>query len=126
MARARKPRRNDVDQLAAKAGAIVLEGVPLPIAKPLGLEDVAAWAERVRAERLNDTGRAAVDVLELYVRAAVGWSSVDVLRKLGPVIDKLFRIGLQADQHEAQRYVLWLRKRAEAAEQAEEDFGGIH
>lgn len=116
----------EVDRLAAKAGKIALDGAPLPIALPAGLDDVAAWAERVRAERLNDTGRAAVDVLELYVRALVSHPSVEVLQRLGPVIDKLSRIGLQADAHESQRYLAVLRKKAREREAAQGEFGSIN
>lgn len=60
-------------------------------------EDVRRWAARIRGERVSETGRALVDLLEKAVIGALN-SEGDTGARLYLAVDKLVRASFQADK----------------------------
>lgn len=104
------------------------------LAVPDNLADATAWCEDLRQRRLNPEGVAAVDALELVVRAmfdavdaargAAGRLAV-VLRSM-PLIEKQFRVLFAADRLSIDRELEDLRGRLAAQAKAEDALGAMH
>jgi hypothetical protein len=101
---------------------------------PARLEDVAGWAEQLRARRLNGDGRAAIDLAEFALAQLLG--AVDKARKgatrvrllsIGlPMVEKQLRVALQADRAEADHAIVAMRRKLEAMRAAEDALDRMH
>lgn len=107
---------------------------PPKIEIPTRLEDVAGWAEAVRARRLNDDGRAAVDLAELVLRETLATvqrarSGAARLRALAtglPLVEKQLRVALQADRSEADHSIVAMRRKLDSMRAAEDALDRMH
>lgn len=107
---------------AAKAAAPAMPAIPMR------LGDVSAWAAKLRIRRLNDDGRAAIDLAQLALeqvlaaaaRARSGAARVRILKDGLPLVEKQLRVALQADRSEADHSIVAMRRRLEEMEQAED------
>lgn len=101
------------------------------------VEEVDEWAERLRAERLNDTGRGLIDLAAGLLRSAMGaGEGLDeetlmplrmlALRSVASHVDKAVRAAIVADKAEAERAIAKLRRIAEARESMADGFDEIH
>jgi hypothetical protein len=94
---------------------------------PRRLEDVAGWAEAMRARRLNDDGRAAIDLAELILtetlatvaRAKSGTARLSAMQKGMPLVEKQLRVALQADRAESDHELVRMRRLLEMQQAAE-------
>ena len=95
---------------------------------PRNLEDVAEWADKIRGERLNATGRAWVDLVELVVRELIEARTGGLVgvERLAATADKLLRGALAADKGEVDRSIVELRKAQERREAMGSEFDAMH
>jgi hypothetical protein len=101
---------------------------------PTRLADVAGWAEAMRARRLNDDGRAAIDLAELLLtetlataqRAKSGTVRLRAMAIGMPLVEKQLRVALQADRAEADHEIVRLRQLAESQQRAESALDRMH
>jgi hypothetical protein len=85
---------------------------------------VKRWAAELYAERLNDTGRACIELVEEVLLQAIALKGDDpdtkvplrylAVRRAMPDIDKAIRAAIVADKAEAERAMVQLRRRADA------------
>lgn len=90
---------------------------------------VRQWADELRAERLNNTGRRMVDVVELVAMQLVDArrkGNADAVAKLAAKIESGIRAALAADKGEVDRSMVELRRRAEQQEAMASEFDGMH
>lgn len=95
-------------------------------------EDVAAWAAKLRDERLNETGRAAIDMLEHVVRRMLkkhppkAKYAPEPLAPLAKAADQLLRAAFQADRAGKAQMIRDLRNRAKRQDQVSHRLKGLH
>lgn len=114
------------------------------------VEEIEAWRDEIRSERLNDTGRALVDFAAEVLRSAIAVEPAAVegvtgqrgadecrvqtqaqarfaaLHKAATHVDKLVRAAMVADKGEADRMTEWLRKQAQVKQAMGSQFDEIH
>jgi hypothetical protein len=83
---------------------------------PCDAADVPRWAEALRAERVNATGQAIVDVLERAVTDLIASEKSWEVAQLAKVCEQLFRAMLQADRSSEAAELAALRQRADRLE----------
>lgn len=101
---------------------------------PTRMADVEGWCEQLRVRRLNDDGRAAIDMLELLLLNAMSAAEsakgpagrVRVLAAAAPSIEKQFRVALAFDRAENDTELVRLRRQMEAKQGAEAALEAMH
>lgn len=83
---------------------------------PTKAADVPTWAADLRAERVNATGQAIVDVLERAVEKLIASKKSWEIAQLAKVCEQLFRAMLQADRSSEAAELAALRQRADQLE----------
>lgn len=87
--------------------------------------EIPAWAERLRAERVNDTGRAVIDILERVVEKLLT-AKAEHVASIAKAVDALMRAALQADRASEALGIAELRKRADRLEKVSSRIRGMH
>jgi predicted DNA-binding protein YlxM (UPF0122 family) len=87
---------------------------------------IPAWAELLRAERVNATGQAIVDVLERTVENLIASKKSWEIAQLAKVCEQLFRAMLQADRSSEAAELAALRERADRLEGAAGNLRAMH
>lgn len=101
---------------------------------PTRMADVAGWCESLRERRLNDEGRAAIDVLELQLTLLVEAiessrgpaGRARLMASMSKAIEQQFRVALMADRAEGDQELVRMRKLVEQQHRAEDDLRAMH
>jgi hypothetical protein len=93
---------------------------------PATLEDVAAWAARLRDQRTTELGRGIVDCAEKVARTFFTCDDPQYVAQLGNTLDKLLRALIQADRGDEAEEIRELRRRADRQETTAGRLKGMH